>query len=199
MSSDPGLPPPEALGDEPVRLGRRRDPEPEWVEVHTGRESWRPPRWTAWFLAIAVVVCGVAWYADHQVRVREADDVARCAHRLSQASAMSELRMGALVDYLQPALSSTKGTQRLRLADLMAQPAHRVLPLVQRANRVCESVAVKPWHFTLIARRDAEAAYSSALVTLLQAVAAQGRAYFHDDSTLLRLRREAGIDGPGPG
>jgi hypothetical protein len=55
-------------------------------------------------------------------------------------------------------------------------------------------VAVKPWHFSLVARRNAATAYSGALLTLLQAVASQGRAYFHHDPALVRLKEAAGLD-----
>jgi len=188
---DPGLPS-ELLGDEPVRR-RRHEPEPEWIEVEPG-PPWRPPRWLWWVVAVTLVVGGVAWYADHRVRTQEAVAVARCEHRLSDASAMSEIRMGAMDNYLRPALASTHGVRQLHLADLMSEPARRALPDVQRADRACGQVSVKPWHFSLVARRNAATAYSGALVTLLQAVASQGRAYFHHDPALVRLREAAGVD-----
>jgi hypothetical protein len=54
---------------------------------------------------------------------------------------------------------------------------------------------VRPWHFSLVTRQHAATAYSGALVTLLQIVAAQGRAGFHDTETLLGLRNAAGLSG----
>jgi hypothetical protein len=189
---DPGLQT-ELLGDEPVRR-RKDEPEPEWILVHEPRPPWRPPRWLWWAVAMALVVGGVAWYADHRVRAREAEAVARCEHRLSEASAMSEIRMGAMDNYLRPALASTHGARQLHLADLMSGPARRLLPGVQRADQACNRVAVKPWHFSLVARRNAATAYSGALLTLLQAVASQGRAYFHHDPALVRLKEAAGLD-----
>jgi hypothetical protein len=191
----------EVLGTEPVRRGARADPEPEpeWLVVREPREPWHPPRWLAGVLVVAVLVGGIAWYVDHRVRVREGAQVARCERLLADASSMADLRMGAMASYIRPALSSVRGGQQLHLADLMARPARRVLPDVQRADRVCRAVSVEPWHFSLASRRNASAAYSGALVTLLQAVAAQGRAYFHDDATLLGLRHAAGIEGPGSG
>ncbi len=187
----------EVLGSEPVRRRHEPDPEPEWLTVREPREPWHPPRWLAGVLAAAVLLGGIAWYVDHRVRTHEAAGLARCERRLDDASTLAELRMGAMVSYLQPALSSTHGVQQLHLADLMARPARRVLPDVQHANRICRNVSVQPWHFSLAARRAATTAYSGALVTLLQTVAAQGRAYFHDDATLVRLRHAAGIDGAG--
>jgi hypothetical protein len=190
---DPGLPPPELLGDERVRR-RHREPEPDWLEVHEPREPWRPPRWVWWALALALVTGGVAWYADHRVRAAESVAVARCEHRLREASALSELRMGAMENYLRPTLMVTHGAKQLHLADLMSGPARRVLPGVQRADRVCGAVSVQPWHFSLVVRRNAATAYSGALLTLLQTVASQGRAYFHHGPALVRLREAAGVD-----
>jgi hypothetical protein len=191
---DPGLPLPELLGDDRVRRPRRDEREPDWLEVHAPRDPWHPPRWLWWAVALALVVGGTAWYADHRVRAHEAAAVARCEHRLKEASALSELRMGAMVNYLRPSLMSIRGPRQLHLADLMSGPARRVLPGVVRADRLCGAVSVEPWHFALVARRNAAVAYSGALLTLLQAVAAQGRAYFHQDPALVRLREAARLD-----
>lgn len=200
----------EELSGRPVDLGRRRDrDEPDTQDERDGfvrREHveiapaplWRPPRWTWVALALVLVVGGLTWYADHRLRERETADLSVCQQRLEEASALSDVRLGAMANYLRPALSTTHGPRQLHLADLMAGPARRVLPGVLRADRSCRAVAVRPWHFTLVARHNAVTAYSGALVTLLQTVAAQGRAYFHDDVALIRLRRAAGVtDGPG--
>jgi hypothetical protein len=162
------------------------------VVAHDGT-SWLPPRWLTLTLLVALVVGGAVGYADHRARTREAAAVAACERSLRVASAQSEGRMGLLVNYVQPARRTAEGVQQLHLADLMAERAGRVLPAVQHADRVCRAVAVRPWHFSLVARRDAARAYSGALVTLLQTVAAQGRRPFHDDATLLRLRVGAGV------
>jgi hypothetical protein len=184
----------ELLGDEPVRRrDRRHEPEPEPVLEPTG-PPWQPPRWLGWALAVVLLVGGVTLYADHVARQHESIALARCEHRLHDASAMSELRMGAMASYLRPALGVTHGNRQLELADLMAEPARRVLPGVQRADRSCRAVSVRPWHFSLVARRNAVTAYSGALTTLVQAVAARGRTYFHGGAALPRLRAAAGVD-----
>ena len=85
--------------------------------------------------------------------------------------------------------------QQLHLADLMAARAGRVLPRVQAADRSCRRVDVRPWHFSLVARQSASAAYSAALVTLVQTLAAQGRLPFRADATMQRLRDAVGVDG----
>ena len=173
-------------------------PRPELLEAADSRG--RPTRWM-WSVVLlsALVVAAAAWAADAHQRAREASAVVACEQGLRQASWHSERRMGLLAHYVQPATRTTEGVQQLHLADLMARPAHRVLPDVQRADRICRAVSVEPWHFSLASRRNASTAYSGALVTLLQAVAAQGRAYFHDEATLMDLRHAAGIEGPGPG
>ena len=85
--------------------------------------------------------------------------------------------------------------QRIHLADLMSARAYRVLPRVQHADHVCRRVSVRPWHFSLVERQSSATAYSAALLTLVQTVAAQGRVAFSDDATLQRLRHAVGIDG----
>jgi hypothetical protein len=148
-------------------------------------------------LALAVVAAVVAWYADGRARDREAAQVATCERLLVNASAHADVRLGPVVNMLRPAVSTRDGVQQLHLADLMASQARQVLPVAQRALRVCQRVSVRPWHFSLVSRRSAATAYSGALVTVLQTVAAQGSASFRDDSTLQRLRSAAGVQGPG--
>jgi hypothetical protein len=186
------VPDPELLGDEPVRPSRH---EPPPAELLDGTEpSGHRSRWLWWVLALAIVAGTGAAYADGRMRAHETAAVAACEHRLRDASARSELRMGLLANYVQPARRTTLGVQQLHLADLMSARAKRVLSGAQRADRVCRHVSVRPWHFSLVARRDAATAYSGTLVTLLQTVAAQGRASFHDAATLARLRAAAGVD-----
>lgn len=174
------------------------EPDVLGAEVVESAPRSRPSKRLVVVVVALVLVAGlVAWYADHRARVHEAAAVARCEQMLSDASARADVRLGAVANMLRPAMATVEGIQQLHLADLMASPARQVLPRVQRAHRVCQTVSVRPWHFSLLERRDAATAYSGALVTLLQTVAAQGRAYFRDDSTLQRLRAAAGVSGPG--
>lgn len=166
------------------------------AEVLEAAPTYRPTRRAGLVLVVLALVCGVAWYADHRVRTRESAALVACERSLELASAHADTRLGAVADMLRPAMASTRGTQVPHLADIMASPARSVLPEAQRANRLCRNVALKPWHFSFVSRRDAATAYSGALVTLLQTVAAQGRAFFSDDATLQHLRAEAGLDGP---
>jgi hypothetical protein len=158
--------------------------EPEVLEAlpyHQIRRAWM-------VVLVLAVVCGVAWYADQRIRTREDAALAACERSLGVASAHADIRLGAVAHMLRQPMAGATGAQALHLADLMASPARRVLPEAQRADRVC--------HFSLVARRNAATAYSGVLVTLLQTVAAQGRAFFSDDATLQHLRTAAGLDGP---
>ncbi len=142
-----------------------------------------------------IVVGGCGWYADRRERAHESVAVAACEHRLREASALSDVTIGFVSNYVTPVGSEhAEVQQQLHLADLMADPARRVLPRVWQADRACRAVAVRPWHFSLAARRQAATAYSGALVTLLQAVAAQGDVSFREESVIGSLRTAAGAD-----
>jgi hypothetical protein len=182
----------ELLGDEPVRLPR--DDEHEPGETRRGPiAARRRPRVSWALLVLGLLVGSIAWYADAGVRGREADAMRSCETHLRLASDYADYRRGLTTNYVLPAAEgSGSGTH---LADLMAPRARRVLPRAQRADDVCRRVSVRPWHFSLVARQHAATAYSGALVTLLQIVAAQGRGSFHDDATLLQLRAAAGLAG----
>jgi hypothetical protein len=159
------------------------------------REPQRSSRlWLSAMLVLTLAVIALGWHADKRARTHESAAVARCERQLRTASALSEGRLGILTHYVQPALRTTHGVQDLHLADLMAARASRVLLGAQRADRACRTVSVQPWHVSLVDRRNAAVAYSGALVTLLQTVAAQGPTHFRDDSLLGRLRTEAGAD-----
>jgi hypothetical protein len=168
-------------------------PQSELLELQTAHRGRSRLVWAAVLLA-ALVVAGTAWSVDARERARETAAVSACEQDLRQASWLSERRMGLLAHYVQPALRTTRGVQQLHLADLMARRASGVLPAAQAADRQCRGLSVHPWHFRLTARSDAARAYSGALVTLLQTVAAQGSASFHDHAVLLRLRTAAGVD-----
>jgi hypothetical protein len=167
------------------------------AEVLASAPPSRGPRVVTVAVLLAVVALLAVGYADQRVRDRESAQVGSCERLLARASAHADVRMGAVPAMLRPATTTDTGVQQLHLADLMASPARRSLPLAQRAHQACQGVSVRPWHFSLVSRRAAATAYSGALVTLLQTVAAQGRASFHDDSTLQRLRSAAGVQGPG--
>jgi hypothetical protein len=182
----------ELLGDQPVRLHPQEEHEPgparprPIARRHGPRVSWA-------LLALVLVAGSIAWYADAGTRGREADAMRACETQLRLASDHADYRMGLTTNYVLPAAEgSGSGTH---LADLMAPRARRVLPRVERADHTCQRVSVRPWHFSLVARQHAATAYSGALVTLLQIVAAQGRRSFHDDATLLQLRNAAGLSG----
>jgi hypothetical protein len=183
-------PDPELLGDEPVRLGpvRERD-----VLDAEPAPLWRPPRWVVAAVLLVAVVATAGWYVDRQERAREARALEGCRLELQDAVAFSDARLSAMADYLDPALGVTRGARHGELADLMAGPARRVLRGVERADRACRAVSIRPWHVALVSRHEATTAYSSALAASLRTIAGEGRAYYRDSSRLQQLREAAAI------
>lgn len=183
-------PVPETLGDEDARLPRRRRP------FIGGARRVRSTRLGWWCVLAVVLVAGAAVVvADGRTRSRESVEVADCQQQLRLATDFAEQRLGLLADYLEPTVAADGQVERLHLADLMSAQAAEVLPQVQQADRYCRCVIPKPWHFSLVEQQATSRAYSAALVTLVQTVAAQGRAPFRADATMLRLRATIGIDG----
>jgi hypothetical protein len=181
----------ELLGDDPVRLPRLREAA---TDLRRGTPVLKHRRW--WIsLAVVVLVGGVVFVVDAQVRSREGAQVARCENQLRIATGYAERRLGLIANYLEPTLTPSGRVQELHLADLMSARAGRVLPRVQQADRVCHDVSVSPWHFSLVERQGAATAYSAALLAVVQTVAAQGSIPFSDDTSLQRLRNQVGIGG----
>jgi hypothetical protein len=143
---------------------------------------------------LVVAVTGLA-VVDGVARTQEAAAVSRCQERLQLATGYAEQRLGLVTNYLAPTLSTNGRVQQLHLADLMSARASAVLPRVQSADRYCHSVRVRPWHFALVQRQGDATAYSAALVTLVQTIAAQGHTPFRADATLQRLRDAVGVGG----
>jgi hypothetical protein len=181
----------ELLVDEPVRLPRLRDAA---GDLRRGTPSIAHRSWWG-TLAIVLVAGALGFAADNSLRAREGDRVAACENQLRLATGYAERRLGLVSSYLEPTLAASGRVQQLHLADLMSARAGRVLPRVQHADHVCRGVTVRPWHFSLVERQGAATAYSAALVTLVQTVAAQGGFPFRDDATLQRLRAQVGIAG----
>jgi len=182
----------ELLGDESVRLPREKEHDPRGASSRPASGRRRRRGWWA-LLLLALVATSIVWYADASARSRESDAVRACETELRRASDQADYRMGLTTNYVRPV--AVDGTFSAHLADLMAPKARQALPAVERADRDCKQVSVRPWHFSLVTRQHAATAYSGALVTLLQIVAAQGRHAFHGNATLQRLRDAAGLDG----
>ncbi len=146
-------------------------------------------------LAVVLVAGAAVVVADGHTRSRENVEVASCQQQLRFATEFAEQRLGLVANYLEPTVAADGRVQRLHLADLMSARAANVLPQVQQADRYCRRVIPESWHFSLVERQAASRAYSAALVTLVQTIAAQGRASFRDDATMRRLRDTIGVDG----
>jgi hypothetical protein len=182
---------PELLGDEPVRLPRLKEAA---GDLRRGTASIPHRRWW-WVLAIVLVVASTGIAVDGSMRARDGARVAACEHQLRVATWYTQRHLGLVSNYLEPTLSPSGRVQDIHLADLMSAHAFRALPRVRRADRVCRHVTVRPWHFSLVKRQSAATAYSAALVTMVQTVAAQGRLPFRGDATLQRLGDEVGVGG----
>jgi len=177
----------ELLSDAPVRLQREAAPaEPR--RLRSARSGW----W--WVLVLALVVASATALVDAHSRDRESAAVGRCERNLQLATWYTQGSLGLLTNYLRPAPTTDGRVQQLHLADLMSERAGTALPRVQRAARTCRSLEVRPWHFSIVARQSAASAYSAALVTLVQLVAAQGHVTFQDDETLQRLADAVGVN-----
>ena len=182
----------ELLGDEPARLTPRHESEPEVLEADVG-ELWRPPRWVLLVVVLATLAGAVAWRADRQARAHESAALAVCQRELHNAVISADLQMVAVASNIRPELAATTGRKHAAVVGVMSGPARQLLPDAARADQLCRAVSIRPWHRSLTARRDAATAYSGALVTRLRQVAADGRAYYHDDRALRRLRRAADL------
>jgi hypothetical protein len=182
----------ELLGDEPVRLPRsRRAPEPR-----ERREPWHPSRWLVVTAVLAVLLALVAvplWQADRRAEGHEAAVLDTCRRVLRTAAVSSDLEMTAVAANLRPTLARTTGARHAATVRVLSNPARAALPAVVRADRLCRSVSVRPWHRSLRARSEAATRYSGALVARLRAVVADGSAYFHDARPLRRLRSAADL------
>ncbi len=162
---------------------------PEVLDV--GPHGFRRPSTRVLVVVVlAVVVGGLAAYVDHRSRVDEAHALEACRRQLHDAALSSDLQMMAVATTTHGPLASSRDAPS-GLTGLMSRSARDLLPEVVHADDVCRAVSVRPWHFSLKARRDASAAYSTALVAKLRAVASDGRISYVEDQALRRLRQDA--------
>ena len=187
-------PEPELLGGEPVRLGRRPEPDDEILEVEP-LPTWRPPRWLVVATLLVAVVGTAGWYVDRQERAHETRALDACRSDLRTAVAYSNLRLMALADYLDPALSVTTGARHGRFADEMAQPAGTPGCCPTSSEPTGSAGGVGP----ALALRPGLAATSHPELTPPPSPPGCARSptedcrYYRDDSELQRLRKAAAI------
>ncbi len=144
-------------------------------------------------VALTIVVGALAAYADHRSRVDEARALDTCRRQLHDAAVSSDLQMMAVATTTHGPLASSRGAPS-GLTGLMSRSARDLLPDVVHADDVCRRVSVRPWHFSLQARRDASTAYATALAAKLRAVATDGRISYVGDEALSRLRLDADLE-----
>jgi hypothetical protein len=143
-------------------------------------------------VVLAMIGGALATYADHRSRVDEARALDTCRQQLHHAAVSSDLQMMAVATTTYGPLASSRG-ESSGLAGLMSRSARHLLPEVVHADDVCRRVSVRPWHFSLKARRDAGTAYATALAAKLRAVSTDGRISYVGDDALRRLRQDAGF------
>jgi hypothetical protein len=166
----------------------------EVLDVDPGR-SWRPSPRVMVVIAIALVVGGLLVLVDQRSRASELRALDACRQELHETAVATDLQMMAVATTVHPPPAST-GTARTHagLAGVMSRSARQLLPQVGDADQACGAVSVRPWHFSLRARRDATTAYARALAAKLQEVAADGRISYVEDRTLRRLRQDADLE-----
>jgi len=157
-----------------------------------------PSRRVLLLVVLVLVVGALGAVADQRSRADESHALEACRRALHEAAVSSDLQMLAVATNTHGPLSSSKGAA-LGLAGLMSRSAEQLLPDVVRADRVCRSVSVRPWHLSLTSRRDATTAYSGALVAKLRAVADDGRTSYVGDLRLRSLRGHADLEEFGGG
>ena len=143
-------------------------------------------------VVLATVVGALATYADHRSRVDEARALDTCRQQLHDAAVSSDLQMMAVATTTHGPLASSRGAPS-GLNELMSRSARDLLPEVVHAVDVCRGVSVRPWHFSLMARRDASTAYATALAAKLRAIATDGGMSYVGDGALRRLRKDADL------
>jgi hypothetical protein len=141
-------------------------------------------------VVLAVVLGALVIYADHRSRMSEARALDTCRQQLHDTAVPSDLQMMAVATTAHGPLASSRGAPS-GLDDLMSRSADALLPAVIHADEACLGVSVRPWHFSLKARRDASTAYATALAAKLRAVATDGRISYVEDVALRRLRQDA--------
>ena len=153
----------------------------------------RPSRRWLVVAALVLVAVAVAVYADQRSRADESRALDSCRRELHGAAVTSDQQMLAVATTTHGPLASSKGDP-FGLAGLMSRSAQQLLPTVVRADDVCRGVSIRPWHFSLKARRDATTAYAGALVSKLGAVASDGRTPYLEDDRLRSLRTAAALE-----
>ncbi len=144
-------------------------------------------------VVLVMAVGALATYADHRSRVDEARALDTCRQQLHEAAVPSDLQMMAVATTAHGPLAASRGAPS-GLDGLMSRSAGDLLPEVIHADDACRGVSVRPWHFSLQARRDASTAYATALAAKLRAVATDGRISYVGDEALSRLRLDADLE-----
>jgi hypothetical protein len=145
-------------------------------------------------IAIALLIGALVAVADERSRASETRALDTCRQELHETAVVSDLQMMAVATTIHPPPAATTARTHDGVAGIMSRSARQLLPDVVDADAACGAVSVRPWHFSLRARRDAATAYARALTSRLQEIATDGRISYVDDRTLRRLRQDADLE-----
>jgi hypothetical protein len=144
-------------------------------------------------VVLALVAAAVVVYLDHRSRVDEGRALDACRAELHDAAVASDLQMMAVATTTHPPTAPASGQSDAGIAGILSRSARQLLPAAVGADDLCRGVTVRPWHFSLKARRDATTAYADALAAKLRDVARNGRTSYIGDPSLRSLRRAADL------
>lgn len=122
---------------------------------------------------VLVVAAVVGVVADRQVREAEFDALLEQAVAGQAAIRYADGRIGATVQYASPVLGSSQTQPHVRasLEGIVEAEAGQLVAVLRRRQAESAAIRVWPWHAEQRAARRAYAAYLSARVAYLEAVA----------------------------
>lgn len=173
-------------------------PAPAEVEVldvgapHPPRLGGRARRALLGGLVLACVLGALAWRIDARARDAEARALAACHDQALRADDRATTLLANMVAYIAPAIYTLPVERRTDVAGpVLARAAADGLPGVDAALERCAGVHVGRLHRDLAERRGAYVDYLTARVERLETVAADGAAYYREQSQLSGLRARA--------
>jgi hypothetical protein len=144
-------------------------------------------------VVLLAVAAGAGVLADRQVRDAEFDALLEQAVAGQAAIRYADGRIGATVQYASPVLGSSQTQPHVRasLEGIVEAEAGQQVEVLRRRQAESAAVRIWPWHAEQRAARRAYAAYLSARVDYLEAVAADFDALYGRPPELARRLAQA--------